>query len=234
MNPHEPQLAWLYWSLVLIAVWLVVYLLAKREQRREILVVSLWTSLFGLTEPLFVPEYWSPPSLFDLAHRTGFDIESFIFSFGIAGVAAILYEWIFKTQHKLVLTTERRHVRHRYHPWAIISAPIIFFILYFLSDINVIYSTSIGLMGGGLFSWFCRPDLKNKMIASAFLFMGLYFLYFLTLITAYPGYVEQVWNLRAISGILIFGIPLEEYLFAFSFGFLWSSIYEHFTWRKLK
>lgn len=72
------------------------------------------------------------------------------------------------------------------------------------------------------------------MIVSVFLFLGLYFFYFLTLIAMYPGYVEKVWNLKVISGILIFGIPLEELLFAFSFGFLWSSIYEHVTWRTQK
>ena len=87
---------------------------------------------------------------------------------------------------------------------------------------------------GGLFAWYCRPDLKKKMLASAFIFLILYFLYFLILIALSPGYVEQVWNLKAISGILILGIPLEELLFALSFGFLWSSIYEHITWKKLK
>lgn len=46
---------------------------------------ACFTTPFGLTEPLFVPNYWSPPSLFDLARSTGFDIESFIFSFGIGG-----------------------------------------------------------------------------------------------------------------------------------------------------
>lgn len=87
---------------------------------------------------------------------------------------------------------------------------------------------------GGFATWYCRPDLKKKMIVSAFLFLTLYFVYFWTLIAISPGYVEQVWNLEAISGILIIGIPLEELLFAFSFGFIWSSIYEHLTWKKLK
>ena len=233
MNIHEPQLAWLYWSLVLIGIWFVFYLLVHRKDRqKEMLLVSLWTSIFGLTEPLFVPEYWNPPSLFNLAHRTGFDIESLIFSFGIAGIAVVIYEWIFKTKHIFVPGMERQHPRHRYHLWAIISAPIIFLIFYFLTDLNVIYSTTIGLMGGGFFTWYCRPDLKKKMIISAFLFTGLYFLYFLTLIWAYPDYVEQVWNLKALSRILVLDIPLEEYLFAFSFGFLWSSIYEHIMWKK--
>jgi len=86
------------------------------------LIVSLWTSLLGLTEPLFVPEYWSPLSLFDLAQRTGFDIESLIFSFGIGGIAVVLYEYIFKTRHKIIPQSAQHNLRHRYHLWAIISA----------------------------------------------------------------------------------------------------------------
>lgn len=72
------------------------------------------------------------------------------------------------------------------------------------------------------------------MIVSAFLFLGLYFFYFLTLIAAYPGYVERVWNLTVLSGTRIFGVPLEELMFALGLGFLWSSVYEHFVWRTLK
>jgi hypothetical protein len=36
-------------------------------------------------------DYWNPPSLFDLARTSGFDIESLIFSFGIGGIGAVLY-----------------------------------------------------------------------------------------------------------------------------------------------
>ena len=71
------------------------------------------------------------------------------------------------------------------------------------------------------------------MFASAFIFTLLYFAYFLSLIIAYPGYVERVWNLATISGILILGIPLEELMFAFGLGFLWSSVYEHIKWRRV-
>lgn len=198
------------------------------------LVVSFWTSLLGFTEPFFVPEYWNPPSLFDLAQRTGFDIESLIFSFGIGGIAVVLYEQIFRAEHQVMSQKERHHIRHRYHFWAIVSAPIIFIILLLTTNLNPIYSASVAMIVGGLFAWYCRPDLKKKMIASAFIFLALYFLYFLTLIAMYPGYVERIWNLPAISGILILGVPLEELMFALSFGFIWSSIYEHFTWRALK
>ena len=56
------------------------------------LLVSVFTMPFGLTEPLFVPRYWDPPSLFNLAATTGFDIESLIFCFAIGGIGAVLYD----------------------------------------------------------------------------------------------------------------------------------------------
>lgn len=229
------QFAWLTWSLTLIVIWGVIYFsLNTKDKKREMLVVSFWTSILGLTEPLFVPEYWSPPSLFDLAMRTGFDIESLIFSFGIGGIVVIIYELIFKTRHEKINYHEQHSPQHRNHLIALLSAPVIFFFLLVATSINPIYIAIISMTGGGLFSWYCRPDLKKKMLASAVMFLVIYFIYFLTLIAAYPGYVEKVWNLKVISGILVLGIPIEELLFALSFGFIWSSVYEHLMWRKIK
>lgn len=229
------QYAWLIWSLLLVGIWLVVYIfLNDKNKRREMLIISLLTSLTGLTEPLFVPAYWNPPSLFNLAALTRFDIESLIFSFGTGGIAIVLYELIFRSAHEKMPVQSYHEKRHRYHLWAILAMPIIFTVLLFTTSLNPIYISVISLIVGGLATWYCRPDLKEKMIVSAFLFLGLYYIYFLSLIVLYPGYVQQVWNFNTISGILITGIPLEELMFAFSFGFMWSSIYEHFTWRKLQ
>ena len=227
-------------SLILVSLaWLLTMPVLAQEMatnlpRKEMLIVSLWTSLVGLTEPIFVPIYWNPPSLFDLAHRTGFDIESFIFSFAMGGIAVAIYDWIFKPSHATISIKEHRRSRHRYHPWVLLSTPILFTVLTVATNLNPIYSSFIALIIGGIATWYCRPDLKKKMIFSAFLFLGLYFLYFLTLIAAYPGYVERVWNLLALTGIRIVGVPFEELMFAFGIGFLWSSVYEHIVWRKLK
>ncbi len=229
------QYAWLVWSLILVVIWMIIYLsIYDKQRKKEMLIVSLWTSLLGLTEPLFVPEYWNPPSLFDLAARTGFDIESLIFSFGIGGIAVIIYEQIFRTRHEKIRQRERYFPIHKYHFLVLVSFPLAFIFLLIFTNLNHIYSAIAAMTLGGLFSLYCRPDLKNKMIISAIIFLVIYFVYFLTLITLYPGYTELVWNLGEISGILILGIPLEEYLFALSFGFIWSGIYEHLTWQRIK
>jgi len=49
--------AWFIWSVFLTNIWAEVYLSIRNPQsRREMLIVSFWTSLLGLTEFLFVPE----------------------------------------------------------------------------------------------------------------------------------------------------------------------------------
>ena len=182
---------------------------------------------------IFRPRILESASLFDLAHRTGFDIESFIFAFAVGGIAVVIYEHLFHISHAGVISHEQHLPHHRFHLFAILSMPAIFLLLVGVTSLNPIYSAIIAMTVGGLLSWYCRPDLKKKMFTSAIIFLYLYFIFFSLLIFTYPGYVSQVWNLKAISGILIFGIPLEELLFAASFGFIWSSMYEHIMWRRL-
>ena len=224
---------WLLWSLALIAVWMVVYW-RYPGGRKRMLWASLLTMPFGLTEPIFVPEYWHPPSLFDLAHRTGFDIESLIFSFGIGGLGIILYDLIFRVEHEEMDAHERHQHRHRFHLLAILSPVILFPLLYFFTNWNPIYSATASMFVAGLAALWCRPDLKVKIWVGGLLFLLFYTIYFLSLALLAPGYVERVWTLSAISGIEILGIPIEELIFAFTFGMLWSSYYEHLTWRIIK
>lgn len=229
------QYAWLVWSSILLVIWGIIYFsLKNRESRKEMLTVSFWTMLLALTEPIFVPRYWNPPSLFDLVAKTGFDLESFIFAFAIGGIAVSIYEKIFPVQHEKIATDDTMAGRYKYHRLALLVAPLVFALLILFINLNPIYSVVISLVVSGLIAIFCRPDLKNKMLVSALVFALLYFGYFLTLIALYPGYVERVWNLQALSGILILGVPLEEILFALAVGFFWSSVYEYFTGRRLK
>ncbi|MDO8487384.1 MAG: lycopene cyclase domain-containing protein [Candidatus Curtissbacteria bacterium] len=225
---------WLAGSLIMLGVWFLIFLKAKNKDTRvKMFRVSLVTSLLGFTEPIFVPKYWNPPSLFNLAQTTRFDVESLIFAFGIGGIASVAYEWLFKTKQMGMPSSQMHNTRHRYHLLALFSTPIIFGVLYFSTNFNPIYSTIIALSTGGLFTWYCRPDLKAKMVIGGLIFTICYFLIFLFLVLIDPDFVKKAWNLSAISGILVLGVPLEEIMFAFALGFMWSSVYEHVMWQKV-
>ena len=224
---------WLVFSLILFAIWLIIFLFNKGI-RKEMFWISLFTMPFGLTEPLFVPEYWNPPSLFNLAAITGFDIESLIFSFAIGGIGSVLYVMLFKAKQIKMNRHEIHGKRHQYHLLALLSPVAIFALLHLLTELNPIYSASIAMLIGGIATTLCRPDLKKEILMGGILFFLLYFLFFLFFVLAYPYAVSSFWNLSAISGILILGIPFEELMFAFTYGLMWSSAYEHILWHRLK
>jgi len=129
---------------------------------------------------------------------------------------------------------ERHSKRHRFHMLALTSPVIVFLFLFFFTNINPIYSASIAMFTGGIAAILCRPNLKQKIIISGIIFLLLYFLFFLFFNLIYPYAVTEFWNLSAISGILILGVPIEELMFGFTFGMIWSSLYEHIFWYKIK
>lgn len=152
---------------------------------------SLFTTPFGLTKPLFVPEYWSPPSLLDLPRTTGFNIESFIFRFGIGGIGAVLYNLLTGRGLRAVPATERRSSRHRLHRWAL-ATPFMVFPLLYPFPWNPIYPAITALVLGAMAGIICRPDLALKTWVGALLFLGYYTLFLLGLEWTAPGYIEQV------------------------------------------
>lgn len=220
----------LAWASAFLIPWVLLFL-AFPQQRNTIWVVSLATTPFGLTEPLFVPEYWNPPTLFDLAQRTCFDLESLIFCFGIGDVCAVLYSVLAHRNAVPVPASEMRMPLHRHHYKALVSPFVAFLLLYFLPW-NPIYPSIAAMAVGAVSTLLCRPDLKTKTWVGGVLFLAYYLAFFLALEATSPGYVQRVWNLQDISGILWLGIPLEELLFAFIFGLYWSSVYEHLMWRR--
>ena len=221
---------WLIWSSAFLLPWFALYLLNPKH-RSVIWHTSFGTALFGVTEPIFVPEYWNPPSLFELAQRIGFDIESFIFCFAIGGIGSVLYNTLTGQDLVPVSVAEMRQLRHRFHPVAIAAPFVLFVPLYFLPW-NAIYPALVCLVVGAVAAVICRPDLKWKTLIGGALFLVLYTIFMLGLRWFAPGYIEEVWILPALSGLLIYGIPLEELLFGFAFGLYWTSVYEHFTWNK--
>ena len=221
---------WLVWSSGLLVPWLVLYL-ANSQMRGVMWRTSLLTGLFGLTEPIFVPRYWNPPSLFELAQRTRFDLESLIFSFAIGGIGGVLYNALTRTHLAAVPQAVRHSALHRFHRTARVL-PIISFVPLALLPWNAIYASISALVFGSLASAICRPQLLRKMLVGSALFLGLYTVSMIALLLLAPGYIPLVWNLPALSGVLVYGIPLEELLFGAAFGAYWSSVYEHFTWTE--
>jgi len=224
------QYIWLIWSSAFLIPWVMIFI-GFPQHRRAMSWASLFTTPFGLTEPLFVPEYWQPPSLFNLAERTGFDIESLIFCFGIGGIAAVFYNLITHQVPQPVGLKERYKPLHRHH-YKALAAPFVAFPLLYFFPWNPIYPAIVAMIIGTIANILCRPDLKTKSWVGGLLFLVYYAIFLAGLEWTATGYIDRVWNHSELSGMHIGFMPLEELLFAIIFGMYWSGVYEHFTWRR--
>ncbi len=227
----EMKYTYLVWTLILTGIWGVVFL-SRKGVRKKMLRMSLGTAPLGLSEPIFYPEYWHPPTLFNLGEITGFDIESLIFSFSAGGLASCFFGIAPSRELKAVDTCEKHQKRHRFHKLFLSSPAWIFVLLQETTAWNPIYSASYALLLGALLTVYCRPDLWMQATKGAIIFTIFYFLFFSAMTSRHPDYVNLYWNLPALSGVMIGDVPLEELLFAFSLGAMWSVFYEHRYWLR--
>jgi hypothetical protein len=110
--------------------------------------------------------------------------------------------------------------------------PIVAFPALMLISRNPIYPAILAMLLGAIGTIVCRPDLTRNTGVGATIFVFYYLIFMLGLEWSVPGYIARVWNLPALSGILIYRIPIEELLFGLAFGAYWAGIYEHLAWRR--
>lgn len=187
----------------------------------------LWLP-FWLTEFLFVPEYWSPPSILNLVNHIGFWLESLLFGFFVWGIASVLYEILGNYKVIKIRSDYKTHI---------LSYLVVIFIFLgseIVSPQTSIYNLSFALISGAGIAYLFRKDLRKCIIYSGIFFAIIYFILFKFFDLLIPNYIMEIYNNRNLLWIYFWGIPLEELLFGFSVGACWSSYYEYIKGYSLK
>ncbi len=207
--------------LIFWVAWIVCSILGK-NYRAEIRWGTLISAPLALTSLLYVPQYWSPPSLFNLDQRIRVGIEDVLWAAAVGGIASVVGEILLREG----LAEIRRLPRKRhYTPFVFIV--VIFIALEFWHPGKTMYNTIISFAIGALALAYFRRDLVPLMLTSAVSFTLLYFFLFLCLLLLYPDFVQRYYNLPNLLGIYILGVPIEELLFAATGGAIWSVVYEY-------
>lgn len=183
--------------------------------------------VLNIIHKMFVPDYWNPKTFFDLGQLTGgLAIEDILFMFIVGGLAVASPKIIFKKKFEMGNSGG-------YNLRAIAIAIISFLILAVISGSNLIYPLIIGAFIGAVVIWIENKNLITTSLVGGLTFLIMYFLLFLVFNTIFPDFISQFYNIKNISGILVLSVPLEELLFAFSFGLMWSPIYEYAHGKKI-
>ncbi len=213
-------------SIIVLALWIGLFI-HRKDVRKEMLFVSLFVAFSGLAlEGLLWTKDWRQP---ETITGTIIGIEDFIYGFAIAGIAAVIYEELFK--RKLY---KRKKGKHDNKDIAISLTLMIatFSISFFALKIHSFYSTELALSIATAYILAKRPDLTIDSIATGTILTIIGLLGFLILNAFSPGFVNNWYFLDKLSGILILGYPVEDLAWYFSSGMLLGPIYE--VWQNAR
>jgi len=210
--------------LFFFVVWLFLYF-RKKELKKEMLIMSLLATPLGpLSEVLYFKDYWRPEYLFTFF---GFGIEDLCFAFFIGGIGAVAYEEIFIKK----LTKIRGESSKLLGILGLVGILLLLF-LNLVLGINSIYASSIAFIVLGIVILSYRRDLLKISIYNGIIVALIMLVFYIFYLSLFPNIIEDWWKLKNISGIFIFGAPIEEIIWGFAWGFLAGPLYEF--WRGYK
>ena len=215
--------AFIFW-----VAWIGCFILGK-TYRREIRWGTLIASPMALTSILFVPQYWTPPSLFDLDQKIRVGIEDFLWAAAVGGIASIVGEILLKERLAAIRRTRRKR-----HCAPFVLVVVLFVALELWHRNKTMDNTIISFAVGALVLAYLRRDLIPLMLTSTASFTVLYFVLFLCVLFLYPQFVQRFYNLPNLLGIYAHGVPIEELLFAATGGAIWSVAYEYVHGYRLE
>ena len=213
---------YLSWVILLGIAWLFSYF--SNPKLRQKIWWSSWIALpFGLGELYFIPNYWAPQTLFDLGMKYGIDIEAFVLMFFLGGIAAFVYEGIFKKRVKT-----KQKICNPCKCYTPLITTLVTFIIFTRAfpNWNIIYPSTIACLAGGLFATIIYPNLRKHVLFGGLLFAFLYWISLALIELFSAGWIANTWNMVALSGTTLLKVPMEEIFFGFSFGTIWAPLYE--------
>lgn len=220
--------SYLIGTLLFVVAWMVCLLVGKSYRRQ-----SLWGALvsapFALTSVLFIPQYWTPPSLFNLDTRYRVGIEDFMWAAAVGGIASVIGEIALK--ERLAKGRSQPRKKH-FAPFVVLA--ILLIVLQVSRPGKTIYNMIIALTISAVVVILLRPDLILVMAIGAVTFTILYWALFELLLQLYPDFIPKFYTLKNLLKIYALGVPIEELMFAASGGAVWSVAYEYVQGYRLR
>jgi len=214
-------LAYLFADMVIgFPMWLFLFLF-RPDLRHRMIIFGIIGAIGGpISEYWYIRDYWHPLTI------TGWpiSIEDVIFGFFVGGIGCVMYEEIFGKR------IAKRHKRQEH--WILLVFPAIAGVLFLFNrlfpafHINSIYASAIAFVGTAGFILYTRKDLMQDALMSAVLGGLIFLIGYSFLLYFFPQIFQRMWLLSNISGITLNRIPMEEILWAFTYGLMVGPLYE--------
>ncbi|MDO8424706.1 MAG: lycopene cyclase domain-containing protein [bacterium] len=223
------RFTYLIWDLFFLTIWLLFFLLRKDLRKQSLILGGIIAGLTPLVGWWYLRDYWNPAFMFEInifGLKTGPD--EILMGFLIGAISSIVFEVVFK---------KKLEQKKKPHLWAfpVFLLGGVYLVAVFLVlkvGLNSIYASFVSWIVGIIILSFLRRDLIVSGLISGVLFMAiLFFSYVRWLELLFPGTIVAWWKLSNLSGLLVFGVPIEEIIWGFLWGWLAGMLYE--VWRGL-
>lgn len=196
-------------------IW-ISFFLGRRDLRRKILYSSLFCAPLGLSETLFIPDYWLPQFDAIYLYRNIY-LESLLFCFFLGGVVSAFYQ---------VVSGARLFKTNKTSPYLTLIGPLIF-TTYFLSlfQLQLMFYAVYSMFISSIVVLIFLKSESIKIIYSALINVLLYTILFIPFWYLFPQ-LSSSYQFDNLCGILVGGIPIEEFLWIFTFSLYWTPVYE--------
>ncbi len=209
------QYAYFTLSLFLFGLWLLCFLLFKKERQAIFWTALIFAPAGPFSEFWHLQDYWEPVFIFEVSigpWRWG--IEDYISSFSISGIAAGIFEFFARRKGLPELPRFNLKAFIKLHAWGLLGLGMM---ALFASGIGFcsIHSIMLTLLLCGTMLLRGNKHLISLASVLSLMFGTLYWLIlFAFLVPLYPGLIPAIWKLETTWGLLIGGIPIEEFLWA--------------------
>ncbi len=223
------QYSYLIGDLVFLVIWFVLFILRK-DLRKKMLLISIFFGVIGLIfEVTHALDWWTP----HLITNTPIGIEDFLFGFAIGGIATGIYGGLFKKRVVVEKKDKKKIKKENLHfliMWVFII--LFYFICFFVFNLHSFYAAIITM---GIFTVYIlikRKDLILNSLISGLILVVISFFAFWICEFITPGWVNHVWMLKNLSGVIILKVPLEDLIWFFFAGVFIAPLYEY--WQETK
>lgn len=213
--------AYLIGAIITLVIWIIIFY-KRKDLRKEMLTLSFITMFLAPTNILYFGDYWTPQFVFDIHN---FGIESIIVCFAYGGICGVIYEYLFRKTPapKRGVNTQLSNIQVLI---SFLFGIIAIFALEVFTELNVIYTTTTGLLVMGLLLIYLRHDLFFPGVISAIASTVIAVLVYWLLILIFPDFFDLFWIRDTITNVRFLLIPIEEYYFHFALGLTLGIIYE--------
>lgn len=221
------QYAYFTGAIISLIIWLILYL-QRHDLRKKMIVMSMLVAILGLFSEYFwwTHDWWHPQTI----TGTVIGVEDLLLGFTNGGIAAVLYEYLFRKKTDQYKSSDRN-----VEVILIIACSfLVFIVTFYILKFNSFIATSITqVVTGGILVALRKDLLPNALSTGCFLTIISVPIYLL-LEYLFPGFIENTYSWSDLSGIRFIKIPIEDLIFYFLTGFSIAPFYPYWKNEKLR